>query len=144
MTECSHTFCRQCITRWAEESPGGGCPKCRKPLQVTGMALRSDLRLKEVGSRESVRRLRLIFSQEIDDLMVKCSDLMCSWVGRKADYISHWMAACPIRGTPRRRFMPFYDVLQGTESDSTTLVMESRESSVCPFRLACQLFVSKP
>ena len=75
--------------------------------------------------------------------MVKCSDLMCSWVGKKADYIAHWMAACPMPGTPRRRFTPFYDVLQDTESDSTTLVAGGCESSVFPFRLAYPLFVSK-
>jgi hypothetical protein len=79
--------------------------------------------------REFVRRPGLILSQEIDDLMVKCNDMLCSWVGKKGDYIAHWMAACPIRRTPWRGFTPFYDVPQGTESD-LTLVAESRESSL--------------
>ena len=118
---------------WAEESPGGGCPKCRKPLQVTGAALRSDLRLQEVGSKYECwprPASRLILSQEIDGLMVKCNDSRCSWVGKKADYLTHWVAACPVRAINRfRYFAPLYDELQGSESDASTLVTESRKSS---------------
>lgn len=77
-------------------------------------------------------------------MTVKCNDVLCSWVGRRADHSAHWKAACPVRGTRQGRFTAFYglSVLENNESDNETPIIESCESSLSARSLQLTSFPS--
>ena len=75
MSDCQHTFCRECLTNWINNAHGiPACPFCRADLP------KSDKKL--------VRNL--IANQLIGELEILCpSGRLCSWQGKLDEVKSH-------------------------------------------------------
>jgi WD40 repeat protein len=65
ITNCQHTFCRQCIEKWHETCGDLGCPLCRTPFSI-------DTLKPDVGAQQALEKLSATFHMDgMNDTIAK-------------------------------------------------------------------------